>query len=480
MVGSTGEIPPILSESDAVIIAVRDDRIPEVAARLVDEGRLRSGQILLHTSGANPARTILAVALPHVRAVGTLHPLVSFADARVAVEGLREIAFGIEGDEPARAVAERIVRALGARAVILEAENLALYHAGAVIASNYVVALADAARSLLIKAGVPADQALPVLIPLLASVVQNLAQVGLPGALTGPVERGDVTVVERHLGALAARAPELVELYRLVGRDVLRLAREKAKIDPASAARLEALFSGAAPALRRGERPRAGGLSRLPGLLVCGVTSLAFGPALRLISGPVSTLRRRRGSSGMHKGFALRFGTVLALSILMFARPTAAAKPEDVFKGKIIITKNRLPMHFSSPGGFVSALQKGKIDKIWPTEEKGDDKGTWDLEYLAFFAQPLDDSEIQVKFYDITHGGKKYVAGDPQYTRERGSRIFGSSIQLAKPEFDVRKRYMMTIESKGRVIATTSFWLLGKGANYSGKVEFSDADTRAK
>jgi hypothetical protein len=182
----------------------------------------------------------------------------------------------------------------------------------------------------------------------------------------------------------------------------------------------------------------------------------------------------------MHKGFALRFGTVLALTILTFARPVAAGKPEDVFKGKIIITKNRLPMRFSSSGAFVSALQKNKIDKIWPTEEHGDDKGTWDLEYLAFFAQPLDDSEITVKFYDITRGDKKYVAGDPQYTRERGSRIFGSSIQLAKPEFDVRKRYMMTIESKGRVIATTAFWLLGKGANYSGKVEFSDADAKAK
>ena len=182
----------------------------------------------------------------------------------------------------------------------------------------------------------------------------------------------------------------------------------------------------------------------------------------------------------MHKGFALRLGTVLCLSILMFARPSAGAKPEDVFKGKIIITKNRLPMKFSSQGAFISALQKGKIDKIQPTEEKGDDKGSWDLEYLAFFAQPLDDSEIQVKFYDITHGDKKYVAGDPQYTRERGSRIFGSSIQLAKPEFDVRKHYMMTIESKGRTIATTTFWLLGKGANYSGKVEFSDADTKAK
>ena len=226
-----------------MIISVRDERVPEVAERLAKEKRLRSNQILLHTSGANPARTILAPALPFVRAVGTLHPLVSFADPRVAVETLKDVAFGIEGDEPARAIAKRIVRALGARAVFLEAENLALYHAGAVMASNYVVAMADTAQTLLVRAGVPPDQALPALIPLLTSVVHNLAQLGLPGALTGPVERGDVSSVERHLKTLEARAPELLALYRLVGRDVLRLAREKTKLDPAGAARIEALFS---------------------------------------------------------------------------------------------------------------------------------------------------------------------------------------------------------------------------------------------
>jgi hypothetical protein len=169
-----------------------------------------------------------------------------------------------------------------------------------------------------------------------------------------------------------------------------------------------------------------------------------------------------------------------ALVLMVLGGVSLAAKPEDVFKGKIIITKGRLPMRFSSPSAFVAALQKQKTDKIWPTEEKGDDHGIWDIEYIAFFAQPLNDNEIQIKFYDITGGEKRYVAGDPQYTRERGSRIFGSSIQLAKPEFDVRKHYMMNVESRGRVLATTSFWLLGKGANYSGKVEFSDEETRRK
>ena len=171
-------------------------------------------------------------------------------------------------------------------------------------------------------------------------------------------------------------------------------------------------------------------------------------------------------------------GPVLALLVVSFVRPAAAAKPEDVFKGKIIITKNRLPMKFSSQGAFVSALQKGKIDKIWPVEEKGD-TGKWNIEYIAFFAQPLDDNEIQVKFFDITRR-EEVRRRRPQYTREKGSRIFGSSIELAKPEFDVRKHYMMTIESRGRVIARPRFWLLGKGANYSGKVEFSDDEAKAK
>ena len=182
----------------------------------------------------------------------------------------------------------------------------------------------------------------------------------------------------------------------------------------------------------------------------------------------------------MHK----RLGLILAFFVSSFvvfasARSAEAAAPEDVFKGKIIITKNRMPLRFSSSGAFTAALQKNKTDKIWPTEEKGEN-GKWNIEYIAFFATPLNDSEIQVKFFDITGGDKKYVAGDPQYTREKGSRIFGSSIELAKPEFDVRKHYMMTIESRSRVLASTTFWLLGKGEQHSGKVEFSDAEAKAK
>ncbi len=179
----------------------------------------------------------------------------------------------------------------------------------------------------------------------------------------------------------------------------------------------------------------------------------------------------------MYKRIAVGFVALVTLTLAVARTEAGGGKPEDVFKGRIIITKKRLPLHFASSGAFISAVQSSKTDKLWPTSEDGADKGVWDVEYIAFFAQPLNDSEIPVKFYDIT-AGRKYVAGDAQYTREKESRIFSSSIQLSKPEFDVRRHYMMTVESRGRIIATTSFWLLGKGANYSGKVEFSDSDAK--
>jgi hypothetical protein len=177
-----------------------------------------------------------------------------------------------------------------------------------------------------------------------------------------------------------------------------------------------------------------------------------------------------------------KFNRVVAFAIgaTLVSSAALAAKPEDVFKGRIIITEHRLPSHFSSAGAFVQAVRRSSIDKVWPTEEKGNDVAVWKFEYIAFFARPLNDNEITVKFWEVGGGSQRYVAGDEQYTRERGSRIFSASITVAKPEFDTNKQYLMTIESGRRVLAQTKFWLRGKGPKYTGKVEFTDEEARRK
>jgi predicted short-subunit dehydrogenase-like oxidoreductase (DUF2520 family) len=245
VLGSTGELPEIVSESDVVVISVRDARIPEIAQRLVDEKRLRPDQVVLHTSGNRPAAEMLSAVKPHVKGVGTLHPLIAVTDAPGTLENLRGASFGVEGDEPARRLALRLVRLMGGLPLPLAAENMALYHGAAVMASNYVVALADIARSMLVAAGVPEVDALPALLPLMTSAIRNVAEVGLPSAMTGPVVRGDVVSIERHIAALEAKAPETLDLYRRLGREVLRIARRRVPdLDDRAVEEMATLFDG--------------------------------------------------------------------------------------------------------------------------------------------------------------------------------------------------------------------------------------------
>lgn len=178
------------------------------------------------------------------------------------------------------------------------------------------------------------------------------------------------------------------------------------------------------------------------------------------------------------KSFVRVLFASVALSCVagLSSTPAQAAKPEDVFKGQVIITKKRLPTHYSSGDAFISAIRQAKTDKVWPKVQKGNDEAIWRVEYVAFFAKPLDDFEVMVKFYDVTGGMRKYIAGDAQMTRERGTRVFASDIEVAKPDFDANRKYMMVVETKGHTLASTVFWLRGKGEEYSGKVDFTEKD----
>jgi predicted short-subunit dehydrogenase-like oxidoreductase (DUF2520 family) len=250
VLGTSGDYPEILGESDVVILAVSDDAIGEVAAALVAQGQLGAHQVLLHCSGALAADAALAAATGRVAGRGTMHPLVSFADVRLAAAGLRGAAFAVEGDELGRRRARQLAELLGGVPVEIDASRMAFYHAAAVIACNYVVTLLDAGRELLVHAGFGDAEAVAALVPLVSGTLRNVAEVSVPQALTGPIARGDAGTVARHVAALAAEAPELLPLYRAVGERTVALAARRADAPPAAAlaaARAALAADGAAP-----------------------------------------------------------------------------------------------------------------------------------------------------------------------------------------------------------------------------------------
>ena len=184
-------------EPDVVLLCVPDRAIAEVAAG-VDPGPW-----IGHVSGATP----LTALAPHGRRF-SLHPLQTFTLDR-GPEQLDGAWAAVPGESSeALATATELAEVLGLRPFVLEDEHRALYHAGAAVASNYLVTLRRAAGELLAAANVP-DEALD---PLLRRVIENGFQ------LTGPIERGDWETVERHRAAIAEHAPELLDAYDALAR----------------------------------------------------------------------------------------------------------------------------------------------------------------------------------------------------------------------------------------------------------------------
>ena len=101
----------------------------------------------------------------------------------------------------------------------------------------------------------PRREAAPAILKLAEGTLENIRSVGIPEALTGPVERGDVETVRRHVAALVSGAPELSGAYAALGRRAIEAALAKGSIGRAQAKRLDAAL-GAAPARRKETSPR--------------------------------------------------------------------------------------------------------------------------------------------------------------------------------------------------------------------------------
>jgi predicted short-subunit dehydrogenase-like oxidoreductase (DUF2520 family) len=223
--------------ADLVFITTPDAAIGTVAGSL----KWRSGQSVCHCSGAD-SLDVLKPAVDSGAVPGGFHPLQTFASAAQAIENLPGSTFGIEASEPLLSVLKKMANDLHGSWVELKAGDKVLYHAAAVISCNYMVTLVKMASDLWQNFGVPPAQAIEALMPLLRGTLNNLAGIGLPGALTGPIARGDTGTVRKHLAALGKSAPRLLSTYRELGMQTVPIAAAKGKCSPAAADELISLF----------------------------------------------------------------------------------------------------------------------------------------------------------------------------------------------------------------------------------------------
>jgi predicted short-subunit dehydrogenase-like oxidoreductase (DUF2520 family) len=227
--------------ADLIFITVPDDAIESVCAELAQDPDLH-GKAIVHTSGAS-GMAVLQTAKDRGAWVGGLHPMLSIMDRQLSpgiafsvpwVTESPDVTFGVEAEfEPLRTWLADIIKALNGIPLWLRAgQDRARYHAAGVFASNYVVTLFAEAMGLLqtLQTDPEMDDERvlrQIIVHLLEKTLANLKTTSPQQALTGPIVRGDVGTIRKHLDALDAHDSELADLYRVLTRRTLRLAAER-------------------------------------------------------------------------------------------------------------------------------------------------------------------------------------------------------------------------------------------------------------
>ena len=227
----------VADNAELIFVTTPDDAIASVVSQI----QWHPGQSVVHCNGA-ASTDILQPAKEFGAQVGAFHPLQTFASAKQAIENIPGSTFAVEAEEPLLSTLKDMATALDGHWVELKASDKVLYHAAAVIACNYMVTMVKLATDLWQTFAVPPHQATQALLPLLQGTINNIDAVGIPQCLTGPIARGDIGTIKKHLDALHQTAPKLLSTYRELGLQTIPIAVAKGRINQQQAQELRAIL----------------------------------------------------------------------------------------------------------------------------------------------------------------------------------------------------------------------------------------------
>src|SRR5262249_14801188 len=151
----------------------------------------------------------------------------------------------------------------------------------------------------------------------------------------------------------------------------------------------------------------------------------------------------------------------------------ARAEPADALKGRVIVSEKNIPTSWNSVGSYVSQLKGMNKETFWYDKKTG--KVT--VQFAAFFAKPVNDVQVMLVIYDITGGAHTQTTSTENFTNH-GDRWLFNSVTCDKEDLEGNKKYLFAIEYRHRPIASTVIILRMEGPHYSGKVSFTDEETK--
>lgn len=212
-------------------------------AATADALQWRAGSAVVHCSGVTEV-SVLAKAAQDGALTGGFHPLQSFGTVEAAMRSLPGCTITIEAPAPLDALLSQIALKLQCRVTQLPPGARGRYHASAGYASQFVNVLLREASQIWQSWGASEEDAVAALLPLVRGTLASIESAGLAGGMPGPVSRGDIDSVARHVAALSALDPALLRMYQALCTKSIALGLECGGIDAAQAARLRTLLEG--------------------------------------------------------------------------------------------------------------------------------------------------------------------------------------------------------------------------------------------
>ena len=229
----------VVDGCDLVFIATPDAAIEATAAAL----RWRAGMGVVHCSGVTEVEALRAAAEQGAW-IGGFHPMQTFGDPLVAVASLPGSTITIEAVEPLNGWLVALATRLDCRVNRLPPGMRGRYHAAAGYTSQFINALFAQAARIWESWGASEEDALRALMPMARGTLASIASAGIAGGMPGPVSRGDLGSIEKHLHALASLGEPTLDFYRTLCASTVPLALERGAIDEARARQFRALLSG--------------------------------------------------------------------------------------------------------------------------------------------------------------------------------------------------------------------------------------------
>lgn len=231
-------LPEIVQEAELIGITTPDDIIIKIVNQLIGLKSNLTDKIIFHTSGVHSSE-ILKPLQAKGATILSIHPMLSFGEIIKTEEDLNTTFFTIEGQGKRMDQIYNLLNGLNNPWLKISLNDKTAYHLAASIVSNYLVTLLDIGIKIFVDIGFTEKKAKELIQPLLRKTLDNVIETGTENALTGPIARGDIGTIEKHMDKISQSYHDILDIYQQLGYKTTDLAKSAGKIDLKTATKIK-------------------------------------------------------------------------------------------------------------------------------------------------------------------------------------------------------------------------------------------------